>query len=157
RAGKVEASTLDSMVFLNRGGKFEPLPLPAEAQFAPAFGITVGDFNGDGADDLVLAQNFFDTDAETPRYDAGRGLFLHGNGDGTFRAVSPQESGLAIHGQQRGLAAADFDHDGRLDLTVAQNREATKLFRNMSGNPGIRVKLRGPAGNPTAIGAVARL
>src|SRR5207247_7714777 len=47
-AGVVEVTTLESMVFLNRGAHFEGKALPREAQWAPAFGISVGDFDGDG-------------------------------------------------------------------------------------------------------------
>src|SRR4029077_2565432 len=51
---ELRARTLDSMVFLNRGDHFEAKPLPIEAQFAPAFGITVADFDGDGFEDIFL-------------------------------------------------------------------------------------------------------
>ena len=81
----LQAATLDSMVFLNRGGRFEAQPLPVEAQFAPAFGVVVGDFDGDGNEDVFLAQNFFAVEVETSRYDGGRGLWLRGDGSGGFR------------------------------------------------------------------------
>jgi len=64
--------------------------------------------------------------------DAGRGLLLRGRGDGTLDAVPGQESGIAIYGEQRGCAAADFDGDGRPDLVVTQNGAETKLYRNRS-------------------------
>ena len=156
-AKEAQVTTLDSMLFLNRGDHFEARPLPAEAQFAPAFGLTVGDFNGDGDEDLFLSQNFFDVEPETSRYDAGRGLLLIGDGHGGFGALSGLESGVTIYGQQRGCAGCDFDGDGRLDLCVAQNGGATKLFHNTGAKPGLRVRLKGPPGNPTEIGAVMRL
>jgi hypothetical protein len=68
-----------------------------------------------------------------------------------------QESGIKIYGEQRGAAVADFNQDGRPDLVVAQNAAATKLFRNTTGKPGLRVRLNGPAGNPTGVGAQMRL
>src|SRR5439155_4664262 len=43
---ELEASTLESMVFLNRGDHFEARALPAEAQWAPAFAVCVGDYDG---------------------------------------------------------------------------------------------------------------
>src|SRR5207244_9623454 len=91
-ASELTANTVDSMVFLNRGGRFEARPLPVEAQFAPAFAVCVGDYDGDGDEDVFLSQNFFDVEVETSRYDAGRGLWLHGNGHGDFQAVPGQES-----------------------------------------------------------------
>jgi hypothetical protein len=123
------------------------------AQWSPAFGICAADFDGDGRQDLVLAQNFFDVESETSRYDAGRGLLLKGDGQGGFTPVSGADSGIVVYGEQRGLAAADFDGDGRVDLALAQNSAATRLFRNVRGVPGVRLRLRGLAGNPHGIGA----
>jgi hypothetical protein len=156
-AHELQAGTFDSMVFLNRGDHFEAHPLPLEAQFAPGFGVTVSDFDGDGNEDVFLAQNFFGVDAETSRHDAGIGLVLLGDGHGDFRALGPRASGIAIFGEQRGSAVADFDGDGRPDLAVAQHCGQTKLYRNLGGAAGVRVILKGPAGNPQAVGAVTRL
>jgi hypothetical protein len=157
RAKSLQASWLEATVFLNRGDRFEARVLPLEAQMAPAFGICAGDWNGDGHEDLLLAQNFFAVQPETPRYDAGRGSLLLGDGQGGFRALSGQESGLRIYGEQRGAAACDYDHDGRLDVVVGQNRAETKLYRNVSGRAGLRVRLVGTKENPVAVGAVLRL
>ena len=154
---ELRVNTLDSMHFLNRGGKFEPKPLPFEAQLAPVFGLCVGDYDGDGKEDLFLAQNFFGTDRETGRYDAGRGQWLQGDGQGGWRSVPGQESGVKIYGEQRGAALSDFDGDGRVDLAVSQNGAAVQLYRNRLGRPGLRVRLTGPAGNLTGLGAVLRL
>jgi hypothetical protein len=153
----VQANTLASMMFLNRGNKFEPIVLPREAQLAPAFGVTVADFDGDGAEDIFVSQNFFANQPENPRFDAGRGVLLLGDGTGNFRAVPGQDSGIKVYGEQRGAAVADFDRDGRVDLAVTQNGGATKLFRNVTGKPGLRVRLIGPSGNPQGIGAQIRL
>jgi hypothetical protein len=156
-AKKLEAVCLESIELLNRGDHFEVRPLPVEAQMTPAFGLCVGDFDGDGSEDVFLAQNFFAPQPETPRYDAGRGLLLKNNGSGGFQAVPGSESGIRVYGEQRGAAAGDFDGDGRLDLAVTQSGAETKLYRNVRGHPGIRVRLRGPAHNPDAFGAVIRL
>lgn len=156
-ARELQAGSFDSTVFLNRGDHFEAHPLPIEAQFGPAFGITVADFDGDGCDDVFLAQNFFGVDAETSRHDAGVGLILLGDGHGGFHALGPRESGISIFGEQRGSAVADFDGDGRPDLVVGQHNGPTKLFHNVRGTPGVRVALRGPKGNAEAVGAMVRL
>jgi hypothetical protein len=157
RARAFEASTLASTVFLNRGDRFEAVALPTEAQLSPVFGISVADFDGDGSEDLVLAQNFFDLPSEAGRLDAGRGLLLRGQGNGRFEAVGADKSGLKVYGEQRGCAVADFDTDGRADVVLTQNGEATCIFRNIGASPGLRVRLRGGEGNPLAAGAVMRL
>lgn len=156
RAKELRVNWLDSTVFLNRGDHFEAKPLPVEAQFAPAFGVCAADFDGDGNEDIFLAQNFFATDGETSRYDAGRGLLLRGDGRGGFTAVPAQQSGLLIYGEQRGAAVCDYDGDGRLDLAVGQNSAETKLFHNETAIPGLRVRLRGASENNAGIGAVLR-
>lgn len=156
-ARRTEVKTLASCVFLNRGGRFERLELPIEAQLAPAFGVNVADFDGDGHEDIFLSQNFFPLQAEVPRLDAGRGLWLRGDGKGGLASVPDQVSGVAVYGEQRGAALCDFNEDGRIDLAVTQNGAETKLFQNVQAAPGLRIKLRGPVGNPQAIGAVIRL
>ena len=150
-------TTLATTVFLNRKDHFEAIPLPTEAQFAPTFGICVADFDGDGREDIFLAQNFFAFRVEDSRLDSSRGLLLRGDGKGGFVPVPGQTSGIKVHGEQRGGAVADFDQDGRADLVVTQNGNATKLFKNSAARPGLRVRLNGPPGNPDGVGAVVRL
>ena len=156
-ARSVEVSTLESMVFLNRGDHFEGRPLPPEAQLAPAFAVCVGDFDGDGKEDVFVSQNFFAVAPDSSRCDAGRGLWLRGDGQGGLSAVSGQESGILVYGEQRGAALCDYDQDGRVDLVVTQNGAETKLYHNVGGQAGLRVRLRGPAANPRAVGAQMRL
>jgi hypothetical protein len=153
----LQATWLETTVFLNRGGRFEPVVLPGEAQFAPAFGVSVGDLDGDGHEDVFLSQNFFGVDEETSRYDAGRSVWLRGDGRGQFEIVPGQVSGLKVYGEGRGCALCDYDGDGRVDLAVAQNGAQTKLYHNECARPGLRVHLVGPPGNPTGVGAVLRL
>ncbi len=153
----LEANCLETILLLNRGDRLEKRVLPAEAQFAPAFGIVVADYDGDGREDVFLSQNFFAEEPETSRCDAGRGLWLRGDGRGGLNAVPGPESGVMVYGEQRAAAAADFDRDGRVDLVVTQNAAETRLFRNLRGKPGLRVRLQGPPGNPLGYGVQLRL
>ncbi len=156
-ARRLDANTLDHTVFINGTTRFTATPLPPLAQLAPAFYAGVADFDGDGREDVFLAQNFFPTEVGTPRYDAGVGLLLRGTGSGGFVPLTSRVSGIQIFGDQRGAAFADFNGDGRLDLAVSQNGAGTRLFRNQAGTPGLRVRLAGTAGNPSAIGALIRV
>jgi len=94
---------------------------------------------------------------DSPRCDAGCGLWLRGDGLGNLTAVSVRESGIKAYGEQRGAALCDYDVDGRIDLVVTQNGAATKLYHNIGARPGLRGRLKGPAGNPRAVGAQMRL
>ncbi|MBM3847640.1 MAG: hypothetical protein FJ405_15310, partial [Verrucomicrobia bacterium] len=152
-----EANTLDSMVFLNRGAQFEAKSLPPEAQWSPVAGLGVADFDGDGSEDVFLAQNHFGVPVETSRYDAGLGLLLRGDGRGGFQAWPASKSGIQIFGQQRGAAVGDVDGDGRSDVAVSVIGEPARLLRNSTAQPGLRVVLRGPQENPQGIGARVRL
>jgi enediyne biosynthesis protein E4 len=157
KARSVKAVFLASVLLLNRGDSFEVRLLPREAQWSPAMGLAVGDLDGDGNEDLFVSQNFFGLRPGDGRMDAGRGLVLRGDGKGGFTPMPGQVSGIKIYDEQRGCALADYDGDGRLDLAVAQNDGQTRLFHNVTGQPGLRVKLAGPAGNPDGVGSVMRL
>jgi hypothetical protein len=153
----LETVQLSSMVFLNRGTRFEAVPLPREAQLAPVFSLNVGDVDGDGIEDLFCSQNFFGTASDISRDDSGLGLWLRGNGRGAFAALDASNTGVRVMGEQRGAALVDFNHDGRVDLAVSQNNAPTKLYINHGAKRGLRVVLTGPPANPEGIGAQMRL
>jgi len=156
RARSLAIPQWESVLLLNRDGTFETKPLPVEAQLAPVFSMAIADADGDGNEDVFLAQNFFAVRPHTPRYDGGAGLWLRGDGRGGFRAIPPTDSGIIVHGEQRSAAVADFDRDGRVDLAVGQNGSQTRLFRNTGGHPGVTFHLAGPPQNSAGIGARLR-
>jgi hypothetical protein len=153
-ARSVSVDTLDSVLLLNRGERFAVKSLPAAAQRAPVTSLCVADFDGDGHDDLFLSQNLSTAHPFAERYDAGQGLWLRGDGRGGF--VPEENSGVRVPGDGRGAAVCDYDADGRVDLAVGQNGAETTLWRNVSARPGLRVRLSGVGGNPTAVGARVR-
>ena len=153
---RTAAATLEHTVFLNEGGRFAARPLPAIVQLAPAFGVVVADFDRDGREDLFLTQNYLATPQGLPRHDAGRGAVLLGDGAGGFRTLEALESGVAVYGDARAAAVADFDADGRWDLAVGQNGAETVIFRGRGGRPGLRVALASDVGSPGGVGARLR-
>ncbi len=136
-----EVEWLETSVFLNRGDHFELKRLPAEAQWAVGYGVSVGDADGDGREDVFLAQNFFGVGTQESRSDGGRGLWLKGDGKGGFTAVDGSVSGVKVYGEGRGTALGDFDGDGRLDLLVGENGGETRVYRNESAKVGLQVRL----------------
>jgi hypothetical protein len=90
-----EADTFAS-VFLHNdgGGEFSLSILPNSAQIAPLKAIIVHDVDGDGWLDLIGAGNLYDAEPNTPRADAGNGLWAKGDGHGHFTPVPPSESGF---------------------------------------------------------------
>ena len=71
-------------------------------------GAAWGDFNNDGWVDLVAAS-------------AERYLIHTNRGDGTFAAVTNRILGGELNGGRTGMAWADFDNDGNLDLAIGGN------------------------------------
>ena len=100
-----QADTFASVVLRNDGkGSFTVTALPNVAQIAPIRGIAVYDVDGDGKLDLIVAGNLYDAEANTPRADAGNGLWLRGDGRGHFAPVPSAVSGLLAPRNVSGLA-----------------------------------------------------
>ena len=86
------------------GTEFKVHELPVEAQLSSINQVLVKDFDKDGNMDAVVAGNLYASEVETPRNDAGYGLFLKGNGMGGFDPISASESGLFISGDVKDMA-----------------------------------------------------
>lgn len=114
----LEAHMLQSVILLNDGkGHFQIQSLPAEAQVSPVQDCVVKDFTGDGKPDLLFGGNFYDTEVETVRYDAGIVRLLEGNGNGIFRAVDPSRFGPVIGGNIRKIVPME----GKRFLIIRNN------------------------------------
>ena len=131
------------------------------------FGCVFADFDLKGSLDLAIANGHIDDTVRNIRGNVGYAqppqLFLN-DGKGTFRDVT-LEAGPDFSQPKvgRGLACADFDRDGDLDLLLTTNNGPAYLFRNdrirdpQGANQSIRLRLVGTESNRDAIGAIVRL
>ena len=124
-----EAKNFASTYMENLGnGRFSLKPLPVEAQFSTVQGIIVHDFDEDGNLDLLIAGNFYVSEVETGRADAGIGLFMTGDGKGDFVPIPPTDSGFKADLDVRDLTLARSAR-GKPLILVANNNDRMQVFR----------------------------
>ncbi len=155
-AQRFAVTQLQSGVFLSQpDGTYKFEPLPRLAQIAPLQGIVAGDFDGDGHADIYAVQNSYAPIPAVGRFDGGLSQLLRGDGHGHFTAVPPNESGLVVPGDAKALVVLDLNQDGWPDFLLSRNNSTTQAYLNhpIPGRHSLRVSLKGPAGNPTGIGA----
>ena len=160
QASRFVASHLESMVMINDGnGRFEARPLPRMAQISPAFGIQLGDINGDGQADISLAQNFLHPQPETGQMDGGTGLVLAGDGKAGFRPLWPVDSGVNVEGQGMSLARVDLNGDRAPDQLLARNDRQPAAWTNRQAGDDrwMSIRLAGRPGNPEGRGSRVRV
>lgn len=103
KALKLNSYVTRSACFINDNGKFVMKALPDEVQLSPVFALSIYDYNGDGNPDILLGGNFFWSKPEVGIYNASRGLFLTGNGDGSFDVCPAAKSGVFMSGEIRDI------------------------------------------------------
>ncbi len=127
------------------------------------FGCAFFDANLDGWLDFAVANGHIDETVRNIRGNVGYAqppqLFLN-NGKGAFQDVAAEAGGAFDKPKVgRGLAYADFDRDGDLDLLITTNNGPAYLYRNdqSAGNRSIRFHLVGTKSNRDGIGANIRV
>ncbi|HEV2474263.1 MAG TPA: CRTAC1 family protein, partial [Chthonomonadales bacterium] len=123
-----------------------------------SFGLCFADFDNDGWPDLFVANGHVDDDIGEIQKEvtyAERPLLFRNEGNGSFQNVSEQcGQPLTRKMVARGVAYADYDLRGVLDLAVTTNNGPAYLLRNSgNGNHSFRLELEGTKSNRSAIGA----
>ncbi len=134
----VRANYFSTSYIENLGnGKFDIRPLPIETQFAPIFGMAIGDYNDDGNLDVLMVGNSYAPEVNWGRYDASYGVYLQGDGKGNFKTIPNKDSGFLVKGDAKGMAeifmptsSMQREAKGRLIHLVAINSEGIKAVEN---------------------------
>ena len=90
------------------------------AAMGRSYGISAGDFDNDGHEDLYISRHF------------GPNLLYRNLGNGTFQEIGEQR-GVDYAGDTFMSIWADTDGDGDLDLYLGNRNEPNRLYRNDSG------------------------
>jgi hypothetical protein len=134
----------DMRLFTGNGdGTFTPRGIVVDWGFHNAYGMAVGDFNGDGNVDFVLPR----TDNGSNTVPNGQINLYLGNGDGTFQFTPPLNGGIVIGDagiNPVALTAGDVDGDGDIDLiagdidrdSLGLDHADVTLFRNRLAEDG---------------------
>lgn len=128
-----QVNTFASTWFENDGkGRFVPHVLPDRAQVSSINTIHIEDFDRDGKMDMLLAGNLYSAEVETPRNDAGYGLFLAGLENGGFQAFEPFKSGILLEGDIRQAALLNRA-DGNRIMVFGNNNGRPRVVRLPNG------------------------
>ncbi len=122
-------STGSISVFLGNGDGSFQVPATYPSGGFSTLGVGVADVDGDSKLD-ILTGNSCRTASDGSNCVSGAVGLLRGNGDGTFRApVSYWSGGI----QSKKLAVADFNHDGRPDVVIANTCVSSRTCAYGSG------------------------
>ena len=81
-------------------------------------------------------------------YQALPNTLYRNNGDGTFTDVSAQMGIDKFYGKGMGVVFADYDHDGFMDVFVANDNAPNQLFHNLGGKSFEEVALQAGVAYP---------
>jgi hypothetical protein len=128
-----------------------------------SFGGGFFDYDNDGLLDIFIANGHVYPEVEQAspgtRYRQLNSLF-HNEGNGKFAEVGRSSgTGFDTPYVGRGLAFADLDNDGFVDVVVANNGDSPLVLHNSgaNGNHFLNFKLKGTKSNKDAMGARIRV
>ena len=93
-----------------------------EAQLSSIRAIEKVDVNDDGMEDLLLFGNDTDYTPQFSRLDANRGTLLMNLGNGDFKAISNQKSGLNVKGDVRDIETIKLNNQDIIIVAVNNSK-----------------------------------
>ena len=126
------------------------------------FGTRLFDMDNDGDLDLQVTNGHVIDNIRLyqPKLSYAQKDLLYENVDGRFTDVSA-ESGAALQAVRvgRGLAVADFDNDGNVDVAISSLGRKAVLLRNAAPRHGnwLEIRAEGTASNRFGLGATVRI
>lgn len=121
-----KATMFESAVFINNGNDYISRVLPIEAQFSTVNGIIIKDINKDEYPDLILAGNMYESEIETTKADAGKGVVLLNNGEGDFKPIPQNESGFVA---QNNVKSIELVSGNNTDfIFIGNNNTAIEVY-----------------------------
>jgi len=130
------------------------------------FGCFFFDYDLDGWPDVLVANGHIDADIQRVQANVKYAMPPHlfrNIGNGKFAEVTKTlGAGFAAPRVGRGIAYADINNDGRLDVLISTNSGPVYLFRNeaqgtSAANRSLRIRLTGTKSNRDGIGATVKL
>ncbi len=121
------------------------------------------DWDNDGWKDIFVAGSHVVDNVEMFNYNARyrESCFFYRNlGNGKFADLTGQLGpDFQLIGGNRGVAVADFDNDGNLEVVVSRLNDSPLFFKKKGGpeNNWILLQLKGTRGNSDAIGAKIKI
>jgi len=128
---KVTAKTASHTWFKNNNGKFEAVELPIATQVSPILAMAADDFDGNGNMDVLMAGNLYDTEVETPRYDAGTGALLTYSNN-KIEALPWQQTGFYEDGNVRDIKILRSGNG--INYVLVSNNNGTLSFYSYEVN-----------------------
>lgn len=133
KALHLEAVEFRSGIFYNNNNKFSFVPFQNKAQQSPVNGILFYDFDADGATDILLAGNNYQSEIETTRADAGVGSFLKADKKQMFKLVPNANHGFFADKDVRDIVLINTSK-GKTVIVINNNKEHDVFLINSNKN-----------------------